>query len=120
MVARVTGRRRAHKHRAQTPAAASAPMADDEARVLVAALKDLVARLETAAAPELRRLRRRAETALDRAKAVVAEGAEQVQEEVRELGEPAEVSRRQWALLGVAAACAVVIGLWARRAVIGE
>ena len=45
----------------------------------------------------------------------------QEQEEARDFVEPDGARTRHWALLGVAAACAVVIGgLWAGRAVMGE
>lgn len=122
MFARVTGRRHGHAHhRARSPAQAALRVADDEARVLVAAVEDLVVRLEAVAAPELQQLRDRAEAALYRAKAAVAESAAQVQEEARDFVEPDGARTRHWALLGVAAACAVVIGgLWAGRAVMGE
>ena len=109
MFGHMIGRRRAHaRDRAQSPTEAAAQAAEQETRALVAEVEDLVGRLETVADPQLQQLRKRAEAALDRAKAA---------------GDPVESadgSTRRWALLGVAAACAVVIGLWTRQAVFGD
>jgi ElaB/YqjD/DUF883 family membrane-anchored ribosome-binding protein len=124
MPTRGTGRRRSHaRHAARTPMEAAVRVADDEARTLVAAVEDIVEHLATVADPKVQRLRRRAEAALHRAKAAVAEGGAQVQERVGDLAylaEPADGHSRRWALLGVAVVCAIAIGLWTGRAVMSE
>jgi uncharacterized membrane protein YgcG len=107
MFARGNGRRRAYTRRAaHTVMERSVAAAADEQRALVAAVEDLVERLGTVADARAQQLRSRAEAALDRAKATVAEGGER--------------HTRQWALLSVAAVCAIVIGLWTGRAVMSE
>ncbi|MGB6603784.1 MAG: hypothetical protein WA747_04025 [Steroidobacteraceae bacterium] len=107
MSARTNGRRRARiRHAAQNLAETSVAAAHDEQRVLVAAVEDLVERLGTVADARARQLRRRAEAALDRAKDTIAE---------RDEGHTT-----RWALLSVAAVCAIVIGVWTGRAVLSE
>lgn len=107
MSARANGRRRARmRHAAQNLAEASLAVADDERRVLVAEIEDLVERLGPIADARAQQLRRRAEATLDRARDAVA-GRH-------------EGHTKRWALLSVAAVCAIAIGLWTGRAVMSE
>jgi ElaB/YqjD/DUF883 family membrane-anchored ribosome-binding protein len=121
MPTRGIGRRRSHaRHAAQTPIESLRVAANDEARILVAEVEDLIERLGTAAEPEVAQLRKRAEAALDRAKAAVAEEGAQVQAKIGDLARVGDGHTRHWALLSVAAVCAIVIGVWTGRAVMTE
>jgi ElaB/YqjD/DUF883 family membrane-anchored ribosome-binding protein len=112
MFARASGRRRAHIRRAAHTA--------DEAWVLIGAVEDLAQRLETIADPEVERLRRRAQASLDRAKAALIEGAARLQGTAEDLAETDAGLARPWALLAVAAVCAVVVGVWSGRAMMAD
>jgi ElaB/YqjD/DUF883 family membrane-anchored ribosome-binding protein len=121
MSSRGIKRRRSHaRQAAQTAVDASVQVAGDEARILVAAVEDLVERLGTVADPKVQQLRSRAEVALDRAKVAVAEHGAQVQGKLGDLAEAGDGHTRQWALLGVAAVCAIVIGVWTGRSLMSE
>jgi ElaB/YqjD/DUF883 family membrane-anchored ribosome-binding protein len=108
MFARASGRRCAHTRRAVHPA--------DDAWPLISAVEDLVQRLETVADPEVERLRSRAEASLARAKAALAEEAARSQGAAEEFAETGEGHVRPWALLAVAAVCAIVVGVLSGRA----
>jgi hypothetical protein len=107
MSARTNGRRRTRIRRAARDLAEPAVAAAvEEQRALVAAVEDLAERLGTVAGARAQRLRGRAEAALDRARATVVE--------------PDERHTTRWALLSVAAVCAIVIGVWTGRSVLSE
>ncbi len=110
-------------HRRQTRRAARVlhrhplQVANEELRILISTVEDLIERLGTAADPELKRLRKRADTALATAKAAVAERGAQLGDQARELAEQGQeyVRRRPWPALGVVALCMLAIGLWSGR-----
>jgi ElaB/YqjD/DUF883 family membrane-anchored ribosome-binding protein len=62
-------------------------VANEELRILLSTAQDLVDRLETAADPELKRLRKQAEPALARARAAIGEGRAQLGEQAQRLAE---------------------------------
>ena len=117
MFSRVSRRTRARAHRAakvlnQYPA----DVANEEMRMLISTVDDLIVRLTATADPELRRLRTKTEKALANAKAAVAEGGAQALSRAQELGE-AHIRERPWSSIGLVAFCVLAIGLWTGRAV---
>src|ERR1700756_4492886 len=62
-------------------------VANEELRILMSTVQDLVDRLDTATDPELRRLRKQADVALTRAKAVLGEGGAVLGKQARQLAE---------------------------------
>lgn len=93
-------------------------VANEEMRILIATAQDLVDRLETAADPELKRLRKQAEAALARARAAIGEGGARLGEQARQLAEHGQrrVRRRPLTSLGVVALGMLAIGLVTGRA----
>ena|SRR6516164_5377177 len=93
-------------------------VANEELRILVSSVQDLVDRLETAADPELKRLRKQAEAALARARAAIGEGGAQLGEQARELAEQGQryVRRRPLTSLAVVALAMLAVGLVTGRA----
>lgn len=93
-------------------------VANEELRILMSTAQDLVDRLETAADPELKRLRKQAEAALARARAAIGEGGAQLGEQARQLAEHGQrrVRRRPLTSLGVVALGMLAIGLVTGRA----
>jgi ElaB/YqjD/DUF883 family membrane-anchored ribosome-binding protein len=120
MFSRVSRRPRAKAHRAakvlnQHPA----EVVNEEVRILISTVDDLIERLSETADPELRRLRTQAEKALAGTKAAVAEGGAQALDRAQELGE-SYLRERPWSSLGLVALCALAIGLWTGRAVMSD
>ena len=115
MFARATNRRQARRA-AQVINQQPLRVANEEVRILIANVEGLVERLGNAADPELKRLRRQAETALANAKAVV--GGSYIGEQARELAEQGQeyVRSRPLAALGIVALCMLAVGVWTGRA----
>ena len=90
-------------------------VANEELRILMSNVQDLIDRLDTAADPELKRLRKQAEAALARAKAVCGEGGVQA----RQLAEQGQryVRQRPLTSLGLVALGMLAIGLLTGRAI---
>jgi ElaB/YqjD/DUF883 family membrane-anchored ribosome-binding protein len=93
-------------------------VANEELRILMSTVQDLVDRLDTATDPELRRLRKQADVALTRAKAVIGEGGAVLGKQARQLAEQGQryVRRRPLTSLGVVAFGMLAIGLLTGRA----
>jgi ElaB/YqjD/DUF883 family membrane-anchored ribosome-binding protein len=116
------------RHNAQVRQAAQilnrypAQVAEEELQLLIATVEDLLARLSHAADPEIARLRKHTEMALVRAKAAIAKGGAQMRGHAEDYAEQAAATIREhpWTWLGVAALCALAIGLWSSRAVMNE
>src|ERR1700751_5058644 len=116
MFSRVSRRTRARARRAaevlnQHPA----DVANEEVRMLISTVDDLIERLTATADPELRRPRTGTEKALASARDAVAEGGARALDRAQELGE-AYIRERPWRSLGVVALCVLAIGLWTGRA----
>ena len=94
-------------------------VANEELRILMSNVQDLVDRLDKAADPELKRLRRQAETALTRARAAIGEGGAQFGEQARQLAAQGQryVRRRPLTSLGVVALGMLAIGLVTGRTI---
>jgi ElaB/YqjD/DUF883 family membrane-anchored ribosome-binding protein len=92
-------------------------VANEELRILMSTVQDLVDRLGTAAEPELKRLRKQAEAALVRARAAIGEGGAQLGDQARQLAEQGQqyVRRRPLTSLGVVALGVLAIGLMTGR-----
>ena len=88
-------------------------VATEELRILMSTAQDLVDRLETAADPELKRLRKQAEAAMGRAKAAIGERGAQLGEQAQQLAVEGQqyVRRRPLTSLGVVALGMLAIGL---------
>jgi ElaB/YqjD/DUF883 family membrane-anchored ribosome-binding protein len=116
MFARVTNRRQARRA-ARVLNQQPLRVANEELRILISRVEDLIERLGTAADPELKRLRKQAESALANAKAAVADGGSQLGEQAREIAEQGQeyVRRRPWAALGFVALCMLAIGVLTGR-----
>jgi ElaB/YqjD/DUF883 family membrane-anchored ribosome-binding protein len=97
-------------------------VANEELRVLMSNVQDLVDRLDTAADPELSRLRKQAEATLARAKAVIGEGGVVLGENARQLAEQGQqyVRQRPLTSLGVVALGMLAIGLLTGRAMAAD
>ena len=93
-------------------------VANEELRILISTVQDLVDRLEAAADPELKRLRKQAEAALGRAKAAIGEGGAQLAEQAQQLAVQGQqyVRRRPFTSVGVVALGMLAIGLVTGRA----
>jgi ElaB/YqjD/DUF883 family membrane-anchored ribosome-binding protein len=93
-------------------------VANEELRLLMSNVQDLVDRLDTAADPELKRLRRQAEAALTRARAALGDGRAVLGEHARRLTEQGQryVRRRPITSLGAVALGMLAIGLLTGRA----
>jgi len=114
MFARVTNRRQARRA-AQFINQQPLRVANEELRILMASVEDLVERLSTAADPELKRLRRQAETALANAKSAV--DGSQLGAQARQLAEQGQryVRRRPLTALGFVALCMLAVGVLTGR-----
>jgi ElaB/YqjD/DUF883 family membrane-anchored ribosome-binding protein len=119
MFGSVTSRRQSQEQRAarvlhQHPLR----VANEELRILMSRVEDLVDRLGSAPDPELKRLRTRADAALTRAKAAIGKGGAQLGDQARQLAEQAQehVRRRPLTALGLVALSMLAIGLLSGRA----
>jgi len=116
------------RHRAQVRQAAQilnqypVQVAEEELQLLIATVEDLLARLSHAADPEIARLRKQTEMALVRARAAIAKGGAKLRGHAEDYAEQAAATIREhpWAWVGIAALCALAIGLWSSRAVVTE
>ena len=99
-----------------------AEVADEEVRILISTVQDLVEQLGTAADPELTRLRKQTEVALERARAAIVESGAQMHGQVSELAKRSEAYVREypWTSLGLAALCVLAVGLWTGRTVMSD
>jgi ElaB/YqjD/DUF883 family membrane-anchored ribosome-binding protein len=123
MFSRTSRRSRAQARRAahtlnQNPA----QVANQEVRILIATIEDLIGGLAAATDPELVRLRQQTEGALDRARAVVSQGRVRLGEQADELADQGGAYAREhpWTSLGLAALCMLAIGFWTGRTVTTE
>ena len=99
-----------------------AQVASEELRILMGTVQDLIERLGTAADPELKRLRSKAEAALSKAKDAIGEGGATLRDQVRDIaGQGQEYVRsRPWTALGVVALGMLAIGLLTSRATMND
>src|SRR5215831_6567475 len=97
-------------------------VANEELRILMSTVQDLINRLGTAADPELKRLRKRAEASLARARAAIGDGRAQLGDQARQLAEQGQVYVRRRPLTSVAivALGMLAIGLVTGRALAPE
>ena|SRR5215469_7804460 len=113
---------RADRHRAEARRAAQilnrypAQVANEELKILITTVEDLIRGLALTADPEIARLRVHAQAALVRAKGAMAEGGARLQEHAGEFAKrgAARVREHPWAWVGLTALCGLAIGLWAR------
>ena|ERR1700758_3767642 len=96
-----------------------ARVANEELKNLISTLEDLVGRLGEAADPEVKRLRKQAETALANARTALAEGGAQLGERAQVLVRQGEryVHRRPWTSLGLVALGMLAVGLLSGRSI---
>lgn len=123
MFSRVSSRSRAQAHQAaRVLNRHPAQVANEEVRLLISTVEDLVERLAVTADPELMRLRKQTEAALASVKATVTDSGAQLRDQASDLVEwgGAYVRERPWTSLGVAALCLLAIGLWTGRAVMSD
>jgi ElaB/YqjD/DUF883 family membrane-anchored ribosome-binding protein len=119
MFARANGRKRAQARRAaQIINEHPGLVANEELRILMSTVEDLVDRLGAAADPELKRLRKQAEAALGDAKAVIAQRGARLRDRAGEFAEHGReyVRARPWTSLGLVALGVLVIGVLTRQA----
>jgi ElaB/YqjD/DUF883 family membrane-anchored ribosome-binding protein len=119
MFTRVTGRSRAEARRAaQVLNDNPARVANEELRILISTVEDLLACLRTATDPELKQLREQTEEALDSAKTAITESGAQWLDQAGDLAERggAYMRERPWTAMGVAALCVLAVGMWTGRA----
>ena len=123
MFARITS----HRHRQERRAARilnERPLrvANEELRILMSTVQDLIDRLGAGADPELKRLRKRAEAALARARAAIGESGAQLGAEARQLAGQGQdyVRRRPLTSVAVVALGMLAIGLVTGRALAPE
>jgi ElaB/YqjD/DUF883 family membrane-anchored ribosome-binding protein len=92
-------------------------VASEELRNLIGSVEDLVERLGTAADPELKQLRKRAESALANARSAIAQGRAQLGEHAGDLLERGQdyVRRRPVASVGLVALGVLALAVLASR-----
>jgi ElaB/YqjD/DUF883 family membrane-anchored ribosome-binding protein len=97
-------------------------VASEEIGILLSRAEELMERLGATADPELRRLSRQTEAALDSVRTAIAERGAQIGEQAGELVERGGVyvRERPWTSVGVAALCLLVIGLLTGRVVMSD
>jgi ElaB/YqjD/DUF883 family membrane-anchored ribosome-binding protein len=97
-------------------------VASAELRNLIGSVEDLVERLGTAADPELKQLRKRAEGALANARSAIAQGRTQLGEHAGDLLERGQdyVRRRPAASLGLVALGVLALGVLAGRSMMDD
>jgi len=117
MFARIATRRSQARRAARVLHQHPVQVASEELRILMSRVEDLVDRLGSDADPELKRLRKRAETALSNARTAVAEGGAQLTSQVRDIAAQGQayVRRQPLASVGLVALGMLAIGLWASR-----
>ena len=95
---------------------------NEELRILMSTVEDLIDRLSTVTDPELKRLRKQAETALARARATLGDGGGQLSTQARQLAEQGQeyVRRRPLTSLSAVALCMLAIGLVTGRALAAD
>ena len=97
-------------------------VASEELRNLIASVESLVDRLGTAADPELKQLRKRAEGALASARSAIAQGGAQLGEHAGDLMDRGQeyVRRRPVASLGLVALGVLALGVLASRSMTND
>jgi len=122
MFARMSTRRYQARRAARVLHEQPAQVAREELRNLMASVEDVVERLGSAADPELKRLRKRAEVALANARVAVGQGGAQLGEQVRDIAAQGQeyVRRRPLASLGLVALGMLALGLWASRSTMND
>ena len=123
MFARVTSRRHWQERRAaRVLNERPLRVANEELRILMSNVQDLIDRLGTAADPELKRLRKQAEEALARARAALGEGGAQLGDQARQLAAQGQdyVRRRPLTSVGIVALGMLAIGLVTARALASD
>jgi len=122
MFARISTRRSQARRAARVLHQQPVQVASEELRILISRVEDLVDRLGSAADPELARLRKRAESALSSARAVISERGAQLTNQVRDMAAQGQdyVRRRPLASVGLVALGMLALGLWASRAMTSD
>ncbi len=122
MFARLNSRRSQARRAARVLNEQPLQVANEELRILMSTIENLVERLGTATDPELKRLRKQAEAALANARAAIGDRGAQLGEQARELAEQGGelVRRRPLASLGFLALCMLAIGLLTGRATVSD
>jgi ElaB/YqjD/DUF883 family membrane-anchored ribosome-binding protein len=117
MFASMSSRRARARHAARVLHEQPLQVASEELRNLIASVENLVDRLGTAADPELKQLRKRAEGALASARSAIAQGRAQLGEHAGDLVERGQeyVRRRPVASLGLVALGVLALGVLASR-----
>lgn len=97
-------------------------VADEELRILMSTVQDLIERLATAADPELKRLRKQAEGTLAGARTALGESGPQPGDRARRLTGQGQafVQRRPMTSVGIVALGMLAIGLVTGRALASE
>ena len=123
MFARITS----HRHRQERRAARvlnehPLRVANEELRILMSTVQDLIDRIGTSADPELKRLRQQAQATLARASAALGDGGAQLRDQARQLAGQGQkyVRRRPLTSVGIVALGMLAIGLVAGRALAPE
>jgi len=122
MFTRMTSRRSQARRAARVLHEQPVQVANEELRILVSRVQDLVDRLGTAADPEVKRLRKQAEVALSNAKAAIGEGGMQLADQVRDFAAHGQeyVRRRPLTSVGLVALGMLVIGLLSSRTMMSD
>jgi ElaB/YqjD/DUF883 family membrane-anchored ribosome-binding protein len=94
-------------------------IANEEVRILISTVDDLIERLRATADPELRRLRTQTEAALATARGAVSESGARALDRAQELGET-YIRERPWTSLGLVALCVLAVGLWTGRSLMND
>jgi ElaB/YqjD/DUF883 family membrane-anchored ribosome-binding protein len=123
MFAHVTNRRHSQERRAaRVLNEHPLRVANEELRILMSTVQDLVDRLGTAADPEMKRLRKQAEAALARARAAIGESGAQLGDRARQFADQGQeyVRRRPLTSVGAVALCMLAIGFLTGRAMAAD
>jgi ElaB/YqjD/DUF883 family membrane-anchored ribosome-binding protein len=122
MFARVSSRRSQARRAARVLHQQPVQVASEEVRILIATMEDLIQRLSVAADPELKRMRKQCESALANAKSALAQGREQLRDQVGELAQQGQryVRSRPLLSVGVVAVGMLAIGLLASRSMTSD
>jgi len=117
MFARISSRRSQARKAARVLHQQPMRVASEELRILISRMEDLIERLGVAADPELKQLRKRAETALSNARSALARGGAQLRDQMSDLSDQGQqyVRARPVLSLGVVAVGMLALGLLASR-----
>jgi ElaB/YqjD/DUF883 family membrane-anchored ribosome-binding protein len=122
MFARSASRRSAARRAARVLHQQPVQVATEEVRILISRVDDLLARLNAATDPELKRLHKQAEAALSDAQSAMTAGGTQLADQVRDIAEQGGryVRRSPWTSLGLVALGMLAIGLFTGRSVMSD